>query len=90
MWVWGGLCLSRIIDSWHRPSEAAHSLGVGLNSLSVSAGTEGPGSAEGFSQLYIHLAKHVILRKLVGGETEIGSFTEVIVTWQVIYRISGK
>lgn len=40
--------------------------------------------------LYINLAKHVILRKLVGGDTEIGSFIEVLVTWKSIYRISGK
>lgn len=40
--------------------------------------------------LYVHLAKHVILRKLVGGETEIGSFIEVVVTWEIIYRISGE
>ena len=35
--------------------------------------------AEYFSQLYVNLGKCVILRKLVGGETEIGSFIEVTV-----------
>lgn len=40
--------------------------------------------------LYVHLAKRVILRKLVGGETEIGSFIEVVVAWEIIYRISGE
>lgn len=36
-------------------------------------------SAEYFSQFYVNLGKRVILRKLVGGETEIGSFIEVTV-----------
>lgn len=53
-------------------------------------GMERPGWAESSPQLDVNLAKHVIRRKLVGGETEIGRFIEVMVTWTIIYRISGK
>lgn len=78
-----------MIDSCPRPTGTAHSLGICLN-------TERPGGTENLRlgvllpPLYVHLAKRVILRKLVGGETEIGSFIEVVVTWEIIYRISGK
>lgn len=39
--------------------------------------------------LTIHLAQHVILRKLVGGETKIGRSFEVT-TWKYIYRRPGE
>lgn len=58
--------------------------------LSLSAGVEEPCLDMVLPPLYINLAKHVILRKLVGGDIEIGSFIEVFVTWKSIYRISGK
>lgn len=56
----------------------AHSLGICLSPEFISR-ARGMDSAESFSQLYVNLAKRVILRKLVGGETEIGSFIEVTV-----------
>lgn len=82
-------CLSRMIDSCPPASEAAHSLGI---CLSTELSSRGRGSLAGtvLPLLYVPSAKHVILRKLVGGETEIGSFTEVVVAWKIIYRISGK
>lgn len=56
----------------------AHSLGICLSPEFISS-ARGMDSAEYFSQLYVNLGKRVILRKLVGGETEIGSFIEVTV-----------
>lgn len=57
---------------------------------SSSAGTEDAQLGMGLPLLYVNLARHVIPRKLVGGETEIGSSIEVVVAWKIIYRISGK
>lgn len=56
----------------------AHSSGICLSSEFISS-AGGMDSAEYLSQLYVNLGKRVILRKLVGGETEIGSFIEVTV-----------
>lgn len=61
-----------------------------VSTPSLSAGTERAWLGVVLPPLYVNLAKHVILRKLVGGETEIGSFIEVVVAWRIIYRISGK
>lgn len=88
-----------MIDSYSSPSEASHSLGClkrqkhkycWMSSVCSSAGAEIPGFGVVLPWLYINLAKHVIRRKLVGGKTEIGSCIEVIVTYRIIYRISGK
>ena len=93
-WVPG---LSRVIDpcsilqgcsfiSARSPS----STGSAERSARCPSGTEAPWRGVALLWLDINLAQHVILRKLVGGETEKGSFIEVVVSWEIIYRISGK
>lgn len=79
MCTWGVLGLSGMMDSCHQAFEQR----VPWWGWSDLAGQSSP-------QLDVNLAKHVIRRKLVGGETEIGRFIEVMVTWTIIYRISGK
>lgn len=64
-------------------SRVAHSLGAGHRRRSACTelrGQRSPSFSVLLPGLHINLAQHVILRKLVGGETEIGSFIEVTVT----------